>query len=123
MAEFTLIQKPTAIDKVTDDVSGATTIYNRSGSVTYAGVLIRITRGNQIIEHIDADTLVEIKSGESKDIDPTGVSGAIGVAITTRQGSIDVTAAETLIRAGNVSAVMAGNDKDSKSAKRTRGKK
>ena len=103
MADYTVVARPMAVNMVTADITAAHTIYNRSGSPIQAGILVRITRGNSVQEHIDTDTMVEIAPGASAVIDPTAYSGTPeGVAVLLRGDSIDTSAAEQIIRDGNV---------------------
>jgi hypothetical protein len=91
MATYDITGRHTSIHRVTDDVSGAHTLVNKLGSVFTAGVIVSVTRGDAVIEHLDADTLVEVKPGDSVSIDPTTVSGAVGVGFASREAQMDTT--------------------------------
>jgi hypothetical protein len=91
MATFDITGRHGAIFRVTDDVSGAHTINNKLGSAFYAGTIVKVTRGNAIIEHLDAETMVEVPAGGSVTVDPTAVSGAVGVGFAARENQMEST--------------------------------
>ena len=110
MADYTVVARPMAVNMVTEDVSAAHTIYNRSGSVFMAGILVRINRGDSLQEHLDTDTIVEVRPGSSATIDPTAYSGTpAGVGVTFRSDAIDSTASEMMIRDGNITTFETGS--------------
>ena len=101
MADYTVVARPMAINMVTEDVSAAHTIYNKTGGTFQAGIMVRISRGDSIQEHLDADTIVEVRPGDSAVIDPTAYSGTpAGVGVSFRSDAVDTTAAEQMIRDG-----------------------
>ena len=103
MADYTVVARPMAVNMVTEDVAAAHTIYNKSGSVIQAGILIRISRGDSVQEHLDDETIVEIRPGQSAVIDPTAYSGTpAGVGVLFRSDAVDTTAGEQMIRDGVV---------------------
>ena len=115
MAEFTAIAKPTAVTRVTDDVASAHTIYNKTGGTFYAGIIININRGNAVLEHLDADTMVEVKPGDSVVIDPTAYSGTpVGVGVSFRSAAVDATPTDEIIRAGVITQATAKKPKAKK---------
>ena len=120
MAEFTLANKPDNVTVITENVSESCTIYNRSGSVAIAGVVIVVHRGREIFQHIDGDTMVEFKSGETVTIDPAGVPNAIGVGVLTRRGQVQFTAEGTAVFAGNIQR---SEEPSTEHKKKGRGKK
>jgi hypothetical protein len=91
MATYDITGRHTAIHRVTDDVSAAHTLVNKLGSVFTAGVIVSVVRGNGVIEHIDADTMVDVLPGESVTIDPTSVDGAVGVGFASREAQMEST--------------------------------
>ena len=91
MATYDITGGHTAIHRVTNDVSAAHTLVNKLGSIFTAGVIVSVTRGNGIIEHIDTDTMVDVLPGESVTIDPTAVADAVGVGFTSREAQMDST--------------------------------
>ena len=91
MATYDITGRHTSIFRVTDDVSVAHSLVNKLGSTFTAGVIVSVTRGNAIIEHLDTDTMVEVKPGETVAIDPTAVSGAVGVGFASREAQVDTT--------------------------------
>jgi hypothetical protein len=91
MATYDITGRHTSIHRVTDDVSVAHSLVNKLGSTFTAGVIVSVTRGNAIIEHLDADTMVEIKPGETVAVDPTAVVGAVGVGFASREAQIEST--------------------------------
>ena len=103
MADFTMIGRHPSIFRITNDVSEAHTVYNKSGETVTAGVIVNVHRGNQIIQHLDDATLVELKSGDSVSLDPTGVSGAVGVGFSSRRLQVDNTAVIEVVESGVVS--------------------
>jgi len=91
MATYDITGRHTSIFRVTDDVSVAHSLVNKLGSTFAAGVIVSVTKGNAIIEHLDVDTLVEVKPGDSIAIDPTVVTGAVGVGFASREAQVDTT--------------------------------
>jgi len=100
MADFTLQARHPALFRVTDDIAGTTTIKNEVGSTFYAGVMVEVDKGKGVIQHLDTDTLVEVKTGDSVTIDPTTVSGAIGVGLSLREKQMDTTTVEIVQNTG-----------------------
>jgi len=92
MADFTIQGRHPAIFRVTEDVSGAHNVTNSTPSVVIGGVIVNATRGSYQVQHLDADTLVEIKPGATVSIDPTGVTGAVGVGFTDNNDQVRGTA-------------------------------
>jgi len=91
MATYDITGRHTSIHRVTDDVSAPHTLVNKLGSTFTAGVIVPVIRGNAIIEHLDAGTLVEVKPGDSIAVDPTVVTGAVGVGFASREAQVDTT--------------------------------
>ena len=100
MANFELVNRHNSISQITTDVSAAHTITNNTAEFIVAGVLVEVHtgRGRFPIIHIDDATAVEIAPGESATIDPTGVTGAIGVGFIGAKASVDSTADFTISR-------------------------
>ena len=95
---------------VTEDVSAAHTIYNKTGGIFQAGILIRVTQGDAVKEHLDFDTLVEVPIGGSVVVDPTAYSGTPeGVGVLFRSDAVDTTASEQMIRDGVVTTNKKGD--------------
>ena len=97
MADFKITARHPSIIRCTKDASATHTITNNCGSTFIAGVIVEVTRGNQIINHIDADTMVEVAPGQTVTIDPTGVADAVGVGLSSREKSIDTTGVEFIV--------------------------
>jgi hypothetical protein len=91
MATFDITGRHTSIHRVTDDVAGSHTIVNKLGSTFFAGTIVSVVRGDAIIEHLDAETMVEVKPGDSITVDPTAVDGAVGVGFASREAQMDTT--------------------------------
>ena len=91
MATYDITGRHTSIHRVTDDVTVAHSLVNKLGSTFTAGVIVSVTRGNAIIEHLDTDTMVEVKPGETVAIDPTAVAGAVGVGFASREAQMEST--------------------------------
>ena len=91
MATYDITGRHTSIFRVTNDVTGPHTLVNKLGSTFYAGTIVSVVRGNAIIEHLDTDTMVEVKPGDSIQVDPTAVSGAVGVGFASRELQMDST--------------------------------
>jgi hypothetical protein len=100
MADFTLQARHPSLFRVTDDVAGTTTVKNEVGSTFYAGVIVEVTKGRGMIQHLDTDTMVEVKTGDSVTIDPTTVSGAVGVGLSLREKQMDSTTVEIVQNTG-----------------------
>jgi len=100
MADFTLQARHPSLFRVTDDVAATTTIKNEVGSTFYAGVMVEVAKGRGVIQHLDTDTLVEVKTGDSVTIDPTTVTGAIGVGLSLREKQMDTTTVEIVQNSG-----------------------
>ena len=100
MADFTIQGRHPALFRVTDDTTGAHNIKNELGSVFLAGVLVEVTRGKGMIQHLDDTTLVEVAPGATVSIDPTGVSGAVGVGLSLREKQMDMTTIEPVQNSG-----------------------
>ncbi len=114
MADFTLQARHPALFRVTDDIAGTTTIKNEVGSTFYAGVLVEVNRGKGVIQHLDTDTMVEVQTGDSVTIDPTTVTGAIGVGISLREKQMDATTVEIVQNSGITIAGAKGKKKTTK---------
>ena len=91
MATYNITGRHTSIHRVTDDVSGPHTLVNKLGSAFFAGTIVEVVRGNAIIEHLDVDTMVEVKAGDTVQVDPTTVTGAIGVGFASREAQMEST--------------------------------
>ena len=101
MADYTVVARPMAVNMVTENVAEAHTIYNRTGGTFQAGILVRVNRGNSVQEHLDANTIVEVKPGDSVVVDPTSYAGTpAGVGVLFRSDAVDTTASEQMIRDG-----------------------
>ena len=100
MADFTLQARHPSLFRVTDDIAGTTTIKNEVGSTFYAGVMVEVSKGKGVIQHLDTNTLVEVKTGDSVTIDPTTVTGAIGVGLSLREKQMDTTTVEIVQNSG-----------------------
>ncbi len=94
MAQFTMQARHPSLFRVTDDVAGTHDIKNEVGSTFYAGVIVEVTKGRGMIQHLDTDTMVEVKTGETVTIDPTTVTGAVGVGLSLREKQMDTTTVE-----------------------------
>ena len=117
MADFTLIGRHTSVLRVTDNVAETCTIYNKTGSVITAGVLTEVTRGNAIIRHLDAGTEVDVQPGGSVVIDPTAVTGAVGVGFSDRGEAVTTTVVDNIVVTGVILTA------EEKQAKKTKAKK
>jgi len=80
MAAFEIITRQTAIFRITDDVSSTHDVTNNTPATMVAGVLVTVSAGRQYpTQHIDLDTAVVVKPGETVTLDPTTVTGAVGI--------------------------------------------
>ena len=79
MAEYTLIGRHPNLVLLTENVTEDCVVKNEAGEPMTLGVMVEVTRGQYKIQHIDADSMVEAKPGQTVTIDPTAVSGAVGV--------------------------------------------
>jgi hypothetical protein len=79
MAAFTIQGRHPAIFRVTDNVAETHDVTNSTPTTFLAGVIVNVTQGSYPVQHLDADTIVEVAPGATVTIDPTGVAGAIGI--------------------------------------------
>jgi hypothetical protein len=82
MADFTIQGRHPAIFRITDDVTGAHNVTNSSPTTFLAGVIVNVTTGSYPVQHLDTDTLVEVGPGATVSIDPSGVTGAVGIGFS-----------------------------------------
>jgi len=92
MADFVLQNRHSSIFRITDDVTGAHNVTNSSPATFLAGVIVNVTRGDYQVQELDADTLTEVAPGATVAIDPTGVSGAVGVGFVDKSAQATATA-------------------------------
>jgi hypothetical protein len=112
MATFDLSGGHPGITKLTSDVSGAHDIINNFGSILVAGVLVRVSKGRSDIVHLDADTLQTVMPGETVTVDPTTVTGAIGIGVTSPEKQANSTSDKIYIT--QVSAPLKSESKTGK---------
>jgi len=80
MAAFDIQTRHPGIFRVTDDVTAAHDITNNTPETLVAGVIVTVTAGRKHpTQHLADATLIQIRPGETKSIDPTGVTQAQGV--------------------------------------------
>ena len=79
MAAFTIQGRHPAIFRVTDNVAETHDITNITPTTFLAGVIVNVTKGDFQVQNLDAGTLVEVAPGATVTIDPTGVTGAVGI--------------------------------------------
>jgi TRAP-type mannitol/chloroaromatic compound transport system substrate-binding protein len=91
MAAFTIQGRHPAIFRVTDNVAETHDVTNNTPTTFLAGVIVNVTQGSFQIQHLDANTLVEVAPGATVTIDPTGVSGAVGVGFNDNNDQVTAT--------------------------------
>jgi len=92
MAAFTIQGRHPAIFRITDNVAETHDVTNSSPTTFLAGVIVNVTTGTYPVQHLDADTLVEVGPGETVTIDPTGVTDAVGVGFSDNNDQVRSTA-------------------------------
>lgn len=98
MADFTIQGRHPAIFRVTDNVSEAHNVINNTPTTFVAGVIVNVTMGDYQVQHIDSATAVEVKAGATVSIDPTGVSGALGIGFTDNNEQVVSTAYDYVVQ-------------------------
>ena len=98
MADFTIQGRHPAIFRVTDNVGEAHNVTNNTPTTFVAGVIVNVTMGDYQVQHIDATTAVEVKAGATVSIDPTGVSGALGIGFTDNNEQVVSTAYDYVVQ-------------------------
>jgi len=79
MADYTMVGRHPNLVLLTDNVAETHTIKNEAGEPMTFGVMVEVTRGKYKIQHIDTEGMIRLNPGETGTVDPTTVSGAIGV--------------------------------------------
>jgi hypothetical protein len=97
MADFTVQGRHPAIFRVTDNVAEAHNVTNDTPTTLTAGVIVEVTRGDHKVQHLDADTLVEIAPGATQAIDPTGVAAAVGIGFHDNNSQVTTTAYDYVV--------------------------